>query len=45
MSGAIRCSSAVQVPVGAAVLLARDVTYAIDQQPVMVTLNSYRGDA
>jgi GntR family transcriptional regulator len=33
------------LPVGAAVLVARDVTYTVDRVPMVITVNRYRGDA
>lgn len=33
------------LPVGAAVLVARDVTYTLDRTPIIITVNRYRGDA
>ncbi len=34
-----------ELAVGAAVLVAQDITYTIDRQPIMATVNYYRGDA
>lgn len=34
-----------ELPVGAPVLLARDITYTVDHTPVIITVNRYRGDA
>ncbi len=33
------------LPTGAAVLVARDVTYTLDRIPIIITVNRYRGDA
>lgn len=33
------------LPLGAAVLVARDVTYTVDRTPIIITVNRYRGDA
>ena len=30
---------------GAAVLVARDVTYTVERTPITITVNCYRGDA
>lgn len=38
-------ASLLELPLGAAVLVARDVTYGVDRLPVMRTVNHYRGDA
>jgi len=40
-----RESSLLELPLGAAVLVARDVTYDLHRSPVVVTVNRYRGDA
>ena len=34
-----------ELPLGAAVLVARDVTYTVDRTPIIITVNHYRGDA
>lgn len=34
-----------ELPAGAAVLVARDVTYTANRTPVIITVNHYRGDA
>lgn len=34
-----------ELPLGAAVLVARDVTYTVDRTPLIITVNRYRGDA
>ena len=33
------------LPAGAAVLVARDVTFTVDRIPIIITVNRYRGDA
>lgn len=33
------------LPVGSAVLVARDITYTADRVPILATVNTYRGDA
>jgi GntR family transcriptional regulator len=33
------------LPTGAAVLVARDVTFTVDRVPIIITVNHYRGDA
>lgn len=33
------------LPAGAAVLVARDVTYTVERTPIIITVNHYRGDA
>ncbi|HEU5484061.1 MAG TPA: GntR family transcriptional regulator [Microlunatus sp.] len=38
-------SAQLELPIGAAVLVARDVTYTVDRTPIIITVNRYRGDA
>lgn len=45
MNAEEREAALLDVAPGAAVLVARDTTYALDRTPVVVTVNCYRGDA
>lgn len=45
MNAGERESSLLELPLGAAVLVARDVTYTIERTPIIITVNHYRGDA
>lgn len=38
-------SELLDLPAGAAVLVARDVTFTVDRIPIIITVNRYRGDA
>jgi GntR family transcriptional regulator len=40
-----REAALLDLAVGAAVLIARDITYTVERKPIMVTVNCYRGDA
>jgi len=40
-----REAALLDLPVGAAVLVARDITYTLERIPVTITVNCYRGDA
>jgi GntR family transcriptional regulator len=45
MNAGEREAALLELTVGAAVLMALDVTYTVDRSPVVVTTNHYRGDA
>ena len=45
MNAGERESLLLDLPLGAAVLVARDVTYTVDRTPIIITVNHYRGDA
>ena len=45
MNAGDRESSLLELRPGAAVLVARDVTYTIERTPIIITVNHYRGDA
>lgn len=40
-----REASLLELSVGAAVLIARDITYTLERKPITITVNCYRGDA
>lgn len=45
VSASEREATLLDLPVGAAVLMARDITYTVERTPIIVTVNHYRGDA